>query len=124
MLDVVHRSRHGAFGDGYHALGHLFGRQTGIGPNNAENGNVDVRKDVLRHHRDSDAAQHAHQDGHDDEGIGTAKRESNDPHGEPEQRSDAAGVQSVSFVAAMEFGCGSGFERFQAGCSGRQSPRE
>src|SRR5450755_4309559 len=79
VLDVIDRSSHGAFGYGDDTVRHLFRRQSGVGPNDAKNGDIDVWKNVLGHRHDGDAAEHGHENGHYDEGIRTAKGKPNDP---------------------------------------------
>ena len=47
VLDVVDGSGEGALGDGDDAAFHLGGSQAGIGPDDGDNRDVDVGKDVL-----------------------------------------------------------------------------
>src|SRR5581483_10733584 len=83
VLDVVNGGGHGALVDGDDALGHLLRRQAGVGPYYGYNGNIDVRKDVFGHAENGDAAEHRHEHGHDNKGIGPAKGKPDYPHTSP-----------------------------------------
>ena len=80
VLDVVDRGGHGAFGDGDDALFHFVRRESGIGPDDADDRDIDVGKDVRRHREDGQAPQHADQNRHHQEGKRPAQRESDNPH--------------------------------------------
>ncbi len=80
VLDVVDGGGHGALEDGDHALFHLVGREAGIVPDDADDGDIDVRKDIHRHRNDGGDAKNGDQQRHDDEGIGAPEGESDYPH--------------------------------------------
>ena len=70
VLDVVDGGGHGPLEDGDDALFHLFGRQAVVVPDDADDRDIDVRKDIDRHRDDGGDAQNGDQQRHDDEGIG------------------------------------------------------
>ncbi len=56
------------------------GRQAGVRPQDAHDGNVDVGEDVDGHGDDGGAAQDGDQDRHHDKGIRAAESKPDDPH--------------------------------------------
>lgn len=57
---------------------HLLRQQTGIDPHHRGDGNRDVGKDVGRHVEHREASHQDDEDGHHDEGVGSAQRDEND----------------------------------------------
>ena len=62
------------------AVGHLFGREAGVLPDDGDDRDVDVREDVGRRVEDSDGAENHQQQRKDSEGIRPSKREADYPH--------------------------------------------
>src|SRR5208337_190505 len=46
MLDVINRGSQGTFIDRHDALAHFLGRKAGVAPDNANDGNADIRENV------------------------------------------------------------------------------
>ena len=80
VLDVVDRGGEGALAADGDDLGHLLGRDAAVGPDHADDGDVDLGEDVGGHAEDRQHAQDDDQHRHHDEGIGPAQREPDDPH--------------------------------------------
>ncbi len=78
MLDVVDRRRKHALINGDNAPRHVVRRQAGIAPDDRDDGNADVRKDVGRRPERRKRAENHDENRHDDEGIGARKRYPND----------------------------------------------
>ena len=75
MLDVVHRGRERALERGDDASRHLIGRQAGVLKGDADDGNVDARKDIDRHAQRRERTENENQQGGDDERVGPAERD-------------------------------------------------
>ncbi len=73
VLDVVDVRGEAALEARDDALLHLVGRQARIHPEDADDGNVDIREDIDGHGDDGSAAQDGDQDSHHDEGVGAAE---------------------------------------------------
>ena len=73
VFDIVHRRRHGALEDGVDAFLHLVRRNAGVVPDDADDGDIDVRKDVHRHCGNGDSAEDGNEHRHHHEGVGPAK---------------------------------------------------
>jgi hypothetical protein len=80
MLDPVHRRGECALSHVNDPILHLGRRQPGEAPDHADDRNVDARKDVYGHGHDGEDAQDGDQQGHNDERVGTAERETDNPH--------------------------------------------
>ena len=80
MFDVVYRSGHRALGDGDNAFLHLVRGQSGISPDNGDNRNVDIRKNVFRRNDGRDRAENQDQNGEYDKSIRPAESEMDYPH--------------------------------------------
>ena len=52
VLDVVDRHCHAALGVGHDAVRHVAGREAGVVPDHADDGNIDVREDIDRRAQD------------------------------------------------------------------------
>ena len=72
VLDVVHRGGHGSLKGCDHALFHLFRGEAVVVPDDADYGDVDIRKDIDRHRNDGGNAKNGDEQGHHDEGIGAS----------------------------------------------------
>ena len=72
VLDVVDVGGEAAFEAGDDALLHFLGREAVVGPKHADNGDVDIRKDIDRHSDNGGAAEDGDEDRHDDEGVRVA----------------------------------------------------
>ena len=67
---------------------HLFRRESVVLPDDADDREVDIRKDVDGHRGNRDAAQDGDEQRHDDERVRAPQREPDDPHGpSPDVRS-------------------------------------
>ena len=80
VLDIVDGRRQRPLADRHDAAAHLRRRQTRIVPHHRDDGNIDVRKDVLRRLNRCPDAQHGDQQRQHDERIRAAQRQSYDPH--------------------------------------------
>ena len=80
VLDVVDGRRHRALEGRDHAPFHLFGGQAGVAPDHAHHRDVDVGEDVDRCAQDRQGADDQHQQCQNDEGIGPAQRQLDNPH--------------------------------------------
>ncbi len=80
VLDVVDVRSEAALETGDDALFHFFGRQSGINPQDADDRDIDIGKDIHRHSDDGRPAQDGDQDRHDDKGIRAAKSQPDNPH--------------------------------------------
>ena len=49
VLDIVHRGGHGPLEERDHALFHLFGGEAVVVPDDADDGDIDIREDIDRH---------------------------------------------------------------------------
>ena len=57
VLDIVDGGGHGALEDGDDALFHLLGREAAVGPDDADDRNIDIGEDIHRHGDDRAAAE-------------------------------------------------------------------
>ena len=73
MIDVVHQGRKPALGYGRDPICHFLRRDALVIPNNADDGNVDFRKNVGRGMEDDDGAENQQQHGHHNEGVWPAQ---------------------------------------------------
>lgn len=80
VLDIVHRSGHAALTTRGDHVGHVVGSKAAVAPHHADDGNVDFRKDVGRHARDGQASRQQDRQRHHYKSVGTAQRQSNNPH--------------------------------------------
>jgi len=80
VLDVVDVSGERPLADRDDALLDLVRRDAGIGPDDADDGNVDLGQDVLRHRHDAEDPDQHDDHGADDEGVRASQRQTNDPH--------------------------------------------
>ena len=74
MFDVVDKRRYATLDGGRDALLHFLWLQTVVRPNEADNGNIDVRKNVGRRAQQHDRRQENDDQRHHDEGVGSGKR--------------------------------------------------
>ncbi len=74
MFDIVDARGKAAFKPAHDSVRHLFGGKSVVLINDAENGDIDIRKDIDRHHHDGNAPQNHDQQRHDHERIGTPQR--------------------------------------------------
>ena len=80
VLDVVYGGGQTALVDRRDALTDFLSRQPGIVPHDADHRNVDFREDVGRHLGEHERSSEKNQQRHDQEGVGPAQRNLNDPH--------------------------------------------
>ncbi len=69
MLDVVHRSGQIAFGDGDDPVRNILRVQSVIVPDNADHGDVDIRKDVCGGAKNRQPAEDENQNSEYREGV-------------------------------------------------------
>ena len=74
MFDIVDAGGEAALKIRHDPVRHLFGRKAVVLINDAENGDIDIRKDIDRHRHDRNAPQNHDQQRHDHERIGTPQR--------------------------------------------------
>src|SRR6478672_7756115 len=80
VLDVVHAGGERAFVKGDDAPRHIVGRQAGIAEDDADHRNVYIREDVGRRAESGRHPENHDQQRHDDEGIRTPERESDEAY--------------------------------------------
>jgi hypothetical protein len=80
VLDVLDIGCERAFIVRGDALRHVLCGESVVGPDDAHHRNVDVRKDIRRRSHDRERADQEQQEREDNEGIGPAKGQSDDPH--------------------------------------------
>ena len=80
VLDVVDRDGNATLGVGDDAVGHVRGREPAEVPHHADHRNVDVGKNINWSAQHDDRRQDDEHQRHHNEGIGTPKREGNNPH--------------------------------------------
>src|ERR1700733_942422 len=80
VIDIVNSYERNAFEGAGDATAHFIRRQATIGPDYADDGNADVRKDILGSVDGCQYAQDEQQQCHDDEGIGSSQRDLDNPH--------------------------------------------
>ena len=73
VLDVVDRGGEGALAADGDDFGHFFGGDAGVGPDDADDGDVDFGEDVGGHAEGGEDAQDDDHYGHDHEGVGAAE---------------------------------------------------
>ena len=71
VLDVVDSDGRGTLRVGDDAVGHLAGRETGIVPHHADDGNIDVGENIDRSTQKDDRRQDDQHDRHDHKGVRT-----------------------------------------------------
>jgi hypothetical protein len=81
VLDVVHVARERPLGDRDDPLLHLVGRHAGVGPDDADDGDVDLGVAIVGHPEDGEDADEEDDERGDDEGVGPSQRQTDDPHG-------------------------------------------
>ena len=81
VLDPVHGRGEGPLTDSDDSTLHFGRGQPGVVPDDGDDRNVDGGEDVHGHGRDGHDAQDGDQQGEDDERVGAAKGEPDDPHG-------------------------------------------
>ena len=80
VLDVGDLRGQVAFVEVDDAAGHVVGQEPVIGPDDADDRNVDVGKDVGRRAQRRQRSEDRDEEGEDDEGVGPPQRDLNDPH--------------------------------------------
>ena len=80
MLNVVDRSRKGTFRNGDNAVRHVRGREAGVVPDNADDRNIDIGKNVGRGIHDRDRPKNEKKNCENDEGVRPSEREADNPH--------------------------------------------
>ena len=80
MLNIVDVGSEAALEVGDHALLHFVGREAGVLEDDADDGDVYIRENIHRHGDDGGAAQDGDEQGHDDESVGAAKGQPDNPH--------------------------------------------
>ena len=80
VLDVVDRGREAALVDRRDALADLLSRQPAVGPDDADDRNIDFRKDVGRHLQQHEGRCEENQQRHHQERVWPPQRNFNDPH--------------------------------------------
>ena len=80
VLDVVDRGREAALVDRGDALADFLGRQPGVGPDDADDRNVDFRKDVGGHFQQHERRREQNQQRHHQERVWPPQRNFNNPH--------------------------------------------
>ena len=80
VLDVINGCGKGSLGDADDPVAHVLGYQTVEIPNDADDGNVDVRKNIRRGAKDRKRPHDQDEYGHNHEGVWPAQCKSNDPH--------------------------------------------
>jgi hypothetical protein len=78
ILDAFYRRGQKAFEQIGDASFHLLRQQAGVEPDDAGDGNRDIREDVRRHVEYRHAPQQYDEDGHDDEGVRPAQGDEDD----------------------------------------------
>ena len=81
VLDVVDGSGEGALAADSDDFGHFLGGNAAVGPDDADDRDVDFGEDVGGHAESGQDAEDDDHHGHDDEGVGAAAGEADDPHG-------------------------------------------
>jgi hypothetical protein len=80
VLDVVDRGGEAAFIDRGDAIADFLGRETRVGPDNADDRNVDFRKDVRGHLEQNQRCCEENQQRHHQESVWAPQRNLNNPH--------------------------------------------
>ena len=80
VLNVIDGSSHAPLAVEDDAGGHFLGGEAAVLPDNRDDGDVDVRKDVCRHRPDAEGAKEEDQKRKDGKGVWPPKREPNNPH--------------------------------------------
>ena len=80
VIDVVDVRRQGALVVRRDPVRHVFGREAVIRPDDADDGNIDVRKDVRRRAQDRERPEDKDQHGEHDERVGAPEGQIDDPH--------------------------------------------
>jgi hypothetical protein len=80
VLDVVDGGGQTALVDGRDAVGHVFGRQARVIPDDADHRNIDFRQHVDRRGQQHEWRRQQDQNGHHDERVWPLKRNVDDPH--------------------------------------------
>src|SRR5438105_9466169 len=80
VLDVIDRCSKAALASDRDDFGHFFGRHSGITPDDVRHRNVDFRKDVAGHAKDSQHAQYHNYQRHYHKGVGTLEGQPDYPH--------------------------------------------
>jgi len=80
VFNVIDRCGQGPLGDGRDAAFHFLGRHARVGPNDADDRDVDCRKNVLRHLEQAKGASDHQQDRNDGEGVGGSEGDLYNPH--------------------------------------------
>ena len=80
VLDVVDGRRERALAHRNDAAFHLGRRQAGVGPDDGDDGDIDIGKDILRRLDSRAEAEQKNKQREDDEGIRAPQRELNNPH--------------------------------------------
>jgi len=80
VLDVVDGGGERALADGDDAAFHLVWRQTVVGPDDGDDGDIDVGEDVLGSDDSRADAEQKEENRHDDKGVRSPKRQFNNPH--------------------------------------------
>src|SRR4030095_703726 len=95
VLDVVDVAGEGPLADGDDPLLHLVGGHARVGPDDADDGDVDLGEDVLRQADDRQDAGQDDDERRDDEGVRPAQRETDDPHGTTHPPKPAPGGTTI-----------------------------
>ena len=80
VLDVINRGGESALADGDDAAFHVLRGQAAVGPDDGDDGNVDVGVDVFGRGDGRADAEEQHEHGEDDKGVGSPKRQPDNPH--------------------------------------------
>ena len=80
MLDVVDRGREASLRDCGDPVADLLSRQPAVGPNDADDRNVDFRKDVRRHFHQDEGGCQKNEQRHHQERVWPPQRNFDDPH--------------------------------------------
>jgi hypothetical protein len=75
VFDVVDRGGEGALAADGDDFGHFLGGDAGVGPDDADDGDIDFGEDIGGHAEGGEDAQDDDHHGHDDEGVGAAEGE-------------------------------------------------
>jgi len=80
VFDVVDVGGKGALATDGNDVGHFLRRDAAIGPDDADDWDIDLGEDVGRHAEDGEAAESDDEQGHDDECVRSSEGEADYPH--------------------------------------------
>jgi hypothetical protein len=102
VFDIVDGRGERALEAGHDAIVHVFGWQAGVLPHHRNDGNVDIRKNVRRRIENGKWSEDQQQQGKNEEGKSTFKRNFDNPHNR-EFPSSMSGSESISARVKSDF---------------------